>query len=348
MEETCVVCYEPDELDNLIKCGNPDCTTYMCQSCGDRFVEISKNEATVPACPNSNCGVHYPSSQFRNARTRALQQELVFDYLTMRVRDALSVSANQKAMLERIRKERNEFIRGNFSTAVNLVINIALESKRRRIGKANQLKILRHVENRHRCQNFMCNGYLDSDFVCAVCESSFCKECHKRAERGTPHECKKEDVDSVRFVSELVKCPECHSPVLRSWGCNAITCSICRINFDYVTGRRCKAGNHTMDPKLILRQQTASVSEMFPDSPHTRLLERIDALRPAEYPFENIQRAIKNNESKNKVAIKYSKYLSWKMRSKVFFACIDELGKMGEFPTEAGLEAIVKKLNGLT
>ena len=95
-------------------------------------------------------------------------------------------------------------------------------------------------------------------------------------------------------MAELVRCPECRSPVVKSSGCNAITCAVCRINFDFLTGRRCVAGNHTTDAKLVLTQpQTLPAlyaAECAGDEPLRLALTRLEARRPKEVSFEDVAR----------------------------------------------------------
>ncbi len=133
--------------------------------------------------------------------------------------------------------------------------------------------------------NLCCPGKLDdSTNTCVVCNTTFCEfcECPKHANANANHVCVQENIDSVEFVKTLIRCPNlnCRLPVIRSWGCNFITCSVCKTNFDYTTGHKTTDGNHQHVSTVL--NTTIKASERFghDNNIQTQLLVDIDRLVP--------------------------------------------------------------------
>jgi hypothetical protein len=273
------------------------------------------------------CKAHYLSTELRrlDAETIVKYEEVCDKFLKCKTKETVDVSLNQDAMFERLKQEKAEFVKSRFSKAVNTVIKIAFSNNINKITKSNHAKIKETLGKQGRCMNVLCHGMLDSGFKCILCDVEFCSDCEKPIDGK--HVCSKEDLESIAFVSGLVKCPQCRAPVVRSFGCDNMTCAVCRINFDYVTGKRCVAGNHTTDAKLILKTPTSLMdlygggSCAFDD-----LLKEIDSMRPAEQAFAKIERMIKSAvQDKTKLCNEYSKHVKSKYQHKRFQSCVSKI-----------------------
>lgn len=268
----------------------------------------------MPTCPGTYCRAHILATAIRDLdpETRHAYNEVLVSFLHMETRDSVSAALSQKALVERMRAEKHAFLQSTFKPAVNLVIRVALASQLKTVQRRNS-EVKRLVGGR-KCINALCPGLLDDRFTCAVCVTSFCARCEKEIAAAAVHECKPDDIASVEFVASLVRCPnqKCGAPVIKSIGCNYMTCSVCRTNFDYVTGELSMHGNHTTDDKLVLRQPKTLVEMYAEDHPDlVQSLARIDAARPvAPYPFEQIVRAMMREpaESTETLAGMYARY----------------------------------------
>jgi len=75
-----------------------------------------------------------------------------------------------------------------------------------------------------RCMRRNCNGFLSTAWKCGLCEWYSCSKCF--TERGpdhdSPHECKKEDVETAELIrSDSKPCPNCGEFINKSSGCFA-------------------------------------------------------------------------------------------------------------------------------
>lgn len=89
-----------------------------------------------------------------------------------------------------------------------------------------------------RCVRSNCNGFLSTAWKCGLCDWYSCSKCF--AERGpehdTPHECKKDDLDTAELIRKDSKpCPNCGEFINKSSGCNQMYCVSCQTPFDWIT-----------------------------------------------------------------------------------------------------------------
>jgi hypothetical protein len=220
-------------------------------------------------------------------------QKLCLDYIKNDNFDDIISKNNQKTIIQKIRNERHQFIKKSYPPAINYVIDVALKSKLYRIDKKNQEHI-KHTINKSnkKCPNILCySGILDVNYICLACTNKFCKKCEAQiTDQGYSHTCKKEDLDSINTIDKLVKCPKCKLPVTKSQGCDNITCSICKTNFDFITGKITSAGNHSDDtltlknhdlqPSIILAKDKKYNEEFL------NLLRKIENKKPKDDSFK--------------------------------------------------------------
>lgn len=244
----CLICFYPIESNQNISCGNPDCSASICYECAKVYIIHSENEKEIPKCPSPSCRHEYLYSMFKQiddeSKTRYINA--CYEYFTVMKSNDIDDTINHERMIEKLRKERKEFIASAFPKAISLTIEYALSSKMRKIDKQNRKKIKDIIDSTNKkCINLLCPGKLDTNYKCLTCDTLFCTKCEKNISSHTStHVCDPNDIESLKFVQSLVKCPKCLYPVIRSYGCNYMTCSVCKTNFHYETGEITQAGNH--------------------------------------------------------------------------------------------------------
>src|SRR5690606_27036407 len=82
-----------------------------------------------------------------------------------------------------------------------------------------------------KCMLLSCKGYLNKDMECSYCSTIFCKLCEN--EKKKDHVCKVEDIESLKYVNSINKCPHCLTPIEKSQGCNTMKCTKCHEAFIY-------------------------------------------------------------------------------------------------------------------
>lgn len=321
----CIVCFDEIKNNQIFKCSNTFCTVKTCFECAKTYIKLSNNEKQMPKCVSLSCKAEYLFADIKKLGKESIEnyKESCTNYLTSTFGNGLSYTM----IIDKCRKERMEFIKKEFPLAITHVISITMNNKLKKVNKNNINYMTKMVKNSNtKCFMATCTGKLDSSFTCLLCESEFCKECHEINE--IDHVCKEEDINSVKYIETLVKCPKCLLPVIRSYGCDNITCSICKTNFDYITGKNTVAGNHSNDT-LVLKK-TNKVSQLYIDLVNKSLIKyflEIDKLKPPQYNFDDFTEYVMNNKNdSNKLCLYYEKYKISKIQNKFYtqlIRCID-------------------------
>lgn len=89
-----------------------------------------------------------------------------------------------------------------------------------------------------KCENPGCNGYLNQNWKCGICEKVTCCKCHDFIESEYAHVCDNQTIESIQFINKDSKtCPGCSIIIHKIDGCNQIYCTNCKTAFDWETGR---------------------------------------------------------------------------------------------------------------
>jgi hypothetical protein len=173
--------------------------------------------------------------------------------------------------------------------------------------------------------NSHCNGKMNQDFECLKCSTKFCKSCEKVLKEN--HVCKKEDIESLKLISSIPKCPKCNIAIERSEGCNGMTCASCKTTFDYSTGQVSDHGSHNI---IVGPQKTKfkfDFKQSYPEEIGKRLfiIENNEPKEPSILALNNVIQKLltqqeqigeKSEESiavENDVLKAFEKYLKSKL-----------------------------------
>lgn len=340
----CNICYYPIEEQSIL-CSNVECTSCICNECISRCINIFYKDANynVIKCPNKNClNGEYLYSDIKKVCSKEILNKfeiICFNYLKNDNFGNIVIDSTQKKIIKQIRKERHDFILNEYPISISEIINISLIPKLNKINKKN-VKYIENVitKSNKKCFNIFCNGILDKNYICLYCNDKFCKKCEINIIENTNHICKQEDIDNITFVNSLVKCPTCKLPVIRSFGCNHITCSQCNTNFDYTTGQLCKAGNHSN--AILTLRTNYKPSNIYienkknkQNTDNIKLLVDIENKEPSIYSFNNILNIFKKfkkesdenlnsdvlDKYKTKISIEYEKYKMSHFKQQIYF-----------------------------
>lgn len=96
-----------------------------------------------------------------------------------------------------------------------------------------------------KCPKNDCEGYIDDEYTCALCQTKYCENCLSPINPDEEHTCKKEDIKSFTEIKKSTKpCPKCAARIFRSEGCAQMFCTQCHTGFDWNTGEIIKTNFH--------------------------------------------------------------------------------------------------------
>jgi len=279
--DVCIICYCNE--NHALKCANKDCKTFICSDCFETYLNHCLSEKSLVKCLNQYCKSYIISDSFEknNKYSKLYKKVLLTAFIASQgpeVKDKINITK----LVDDLRKQRTQFIK-TFPKAIELVIDVALSKKLNNIGKQNKLFVKNLVTKSNRmCMNSHCNGKLNQNFECLKCSTKFCKDCEKLLKDN--HVCKKEDLDSLKLISEIPKCPKCHIAIERSEGCNGMTCASCQTTFDYRTGELSDHGSHN----VIIGPQKSKFKFDFKQSYPEEIAKRLFIIENHEPPEPSI------------------------------------------------------------
>jgi hypothetical protein len=225
-----------------IKCPSPDCEGSYCLSCFKRF--IIESEDIMPTCMCCSKELSYSFVRQHVPITWANK-----DYVNKRANHLL---AREKSLLPDSQRDvKKELDRRRcvdeekqiFEEIRNLRMKIdSLHLKCQTMWNQHYTKFdsLRKDKNvivtRRRCPVDDCEGFLENNWKCGICEVKCCSHCGEVEEEN--HECNEETKATFQMIkNETRPCPQCGIPIHKWQGCNQMYCTQCSCMFDYRTGR---------------------------------------------------------------------------------------------------------------
>lgn len=87
------------------------------------------------------------------------------------------------------------------------------------------------------CPLATCRGFLNTAYVCGVCEGKFCSACREPKTEDT-HTCDPGLVATIKAITaDSRACPSCGTAISRVSGCDQMYCTQCDTAFSYTTGK---------------------------------------------------------------------------------------------------------------
>ncbi len=147
------------------------------------------------------------------------------------------------------------------------------------------------------CQKSDCNGMLNEQYLCALCNTTTCKNCLEPELEN--HACNPETVETAKMIRKESKpCPKCGVRISKIDGCDQMWCVECKTAFSWKTGEIETRNIHNPHYFQFLRDRGGAV----PRNPHDEPQCRPRYLRDdAIHKLGRIYRASKDNNYKVKV-----------------------------------------------
>jgi hypothetical protein len=91
----------------------------------------------------------------------------------------------------------------------------------------NKIKELKtNFQYTHKCIEKSCNGYLNKDFQCDLCQINVCNKCF--IQKNKEHICDPELVETCKLIkSDSKPCPNCAEYISKINGCDQMFCTLC-------------------------------------------------------------------------------------------------------------------------
>jgi hypothetical protein len=253
---TCSVCCATYNKSNHKKVSCPSCDYESCRTCIQTYLLSSVEDPHCMEC-KINFSREYVDSfctkKFRNVDYRNHRENVLYDREMARMPETQPYAERRIKMdtlkrkyydlmdtLVLMRASRNDARRLNHEMGL---YDIAIDELRRQltsvVNEANDIEnsdidtgILAFTR---KCPSETCRGFLDAEWMCGLCDKTFCEQC---CEELLPnHECDEKTVETMKLINKDTKpCPKCGTMIHKIDGCAQMWCTDCHTAFDWRSG----------------------------------------------------------------------------------------------------------------
>jgi hypothetical protein len=284
---TCDVCCEKLNKINHKKVECPFCDLKSCRSCSQRYIIESFEDPHCMGCKtlwNREFVDTFCTKYFRNTELRRHRENVLFE----REKALMPQSQKEVERILTIRRLRRE-ARKLRATLIDLYQKYSLSfpindrnieeypdivefhhelervySELERARSTGELTETGPTKFVRKCPHEACKGFLNEDYFCGLCSTSFCKNCNERVTDG--HECDPEVVKTMKLLNRDSKsCPKCGTVIHKTSGCSQMWCINCHTAFDWRTGEVATGRIH--NPHYIEFKRKNGVSREHGDIP---------------------------------------------------------------------------------
>lgn len=334
-KKECLICFcDIEDGDIPIKCYNPSCTAIVCSECITMHLMVSLQDKIIPKCTSPDCDTYYLYSDFQPFPHLIKDyNKCCFEEMLGKYGDVVRKDIEIKNRLQVLRDQRKVFINEKFPRAIAITASIIMPRKLRKLDKQIAEKLEQQSIRSFRiCMNLSCNGSLDSNLICMTCLTQFCRTCEGVRENG--HVCNDEDAQSLNVIRDMVQCPGCNLPVVKSQGCDSITCANCRTNFLYNTGEKGGHGSGTIAIKQINHDKiylSVVYNQYLTDNGLLDIMIALESLEPRKVDSKIINSVILeyyrankqfSDRLANRLAIAFQKYIMAVYKNRVYQSLI--------------------------
>lgn len=237
---SCQICTETfnKSTNSIVTCSH--CSEEACKNCVRTYLLNHDDEAQCMFCKNSQDIIFLASSlnktwvhsTYKKHREKVLLDKQVAQLPDTQekarrtkvsrehTKEIESLNLQKKKLME-ILKEINNKVRDH-----TISIHALLNSTSEKSSSSFTFK----------CPLPECSGFLDSSWLCGLCDNKTCKDCMEII--GDDHECDPEKVETVKMIRRDTKpCPGCGEFIHKIHGCDQMWCPTCKVAFSWRTGQ---------------------------------------------------------------------------------------------------------------
>lgn len=251
-KQECLICLEDVPGKNVISCGF--CEYKGCISCTRKSILFQTSDPRCPSCDHawsqefclSTLGKTWMKKDYKEHK-----KKLLFDIEKSKIPNTMPAVERIVSMnkYKKEQKEKTDEITKLYEKIHELeAYNRGIDVK---IRDLEYKKIEKNIVYNEKCPRDGCDGYLNKDFICAMCEAHVCKHCFEikeiveflgesKTQKGVykyNHECNEDSIESFKLIKKETKpCPNCSTRISKISGCDQMWCTQCHVTFSWTTG----------------------------------------------------------------------------------------------------------------
>lgn len=277
----CPFCIEEYKKDQIFKCFH--CNQFNCIECHKKWLLQSSQQ---PHCLNPSCKAMIPldiqidtfGQKWVLGVYKEYKKELLFNMEVNKIPITLNKIAHEKyiqSLETELLKENNAFYLSlkplqdqinKINDEISLLRrahNEKIQSKREELVSLQTKKTYQKFNYTYKCPSTECKGFLNSKFICELCETNVCKHCYIKISKDNDHECNQDDVKTFQQIKKDAKpCPKCGEFISKIGGCDQMFCNQCGTAFSWKTGQVETGLIHNPHAHAFF-EQNAAAREMY-------------------------------------------------------------------------------------
>jgi hypothetical protein len=261
VKASCSICFsETSNSKNVICCGK--CHKIICKKCLTQSLKLARGE--TPQCPS--CKESFTRESLDNMFTKHFRKNILHKFQMKQLMEKEKSFFPETLLLIEKENAHCEFIKlfayhaeltrkisptDTDLLEIGLFENInAIRIKMKELKEKMKMLSLSSPSKsfvNKKCQSCE-NGYLNSEWICQLCNYKTCKNCFKSLQNldtTIDHVCSEDDIASKKIIDEITKsCPHCFIQVEKSQGCDQMWCTACNGAFNWKTGDKINGPIH--------------------------------------------------------------------------------------------------------
>lgn len=259
---TCNICANEVLLSNIKEC--PYCLKTACINCIKHYAfDIKGTEKRCMFCSRiftrailvKILDIAYIEGKTYKGHIKELlfQEEKTLIPQTLPIIEQRKFIHDLEKTIKKLEEERLNKIRKNeieHDTLDDFKVRGNIHAHRLYLNSMRTKKIdIKKYKYKYPCANNQCNGFVNENWKCDLCEKTTCKHCLVIKEEE--HICKEDDIATATLIKSNSKpCPKCNISIIKSDGCDQMWCVNCHTTFDWKT-LRIKTGGVVHNPEYF-------------------------------------------------------------------------------------------------
>lgn len=237
--EDCSICCEPYNKVKRVKVTCPTCDVSCCRACIQRYMLDTQGDPHCMSCRtawnrefvDTACTKAFRMKPLKNHREDILfNRQLALLPQTQEAVESYRLCEDLQNRMREIEEQIVTLARDRRQVELDFRHH---NSVWRGYGQGTTQQRREFVR---RCPCDGCKGFLSTAWKCGVCSKHICKDCNEEKVDGEEHECKPENVETVKLLNKDTKgCPKCGTLIFKISGCSQMWCPDCHTAFNWNT-----------------------------------------------------------------------------------------------------------------
>ena len=275
----CECCTEPFTETKRKQVTCHSCEYAVCRECVKTFLTGSLNEPACMSC-SKPWGTNFVASQmskgFINGPLKVAKEKTLWEGQLAQMPDTQTEIENRRAIkaaetrIEEMQQRHRDEL-WPLRDALREVKGLPPLRGGRQRGDAPAAQPARKPRTFVKpCSGATCNGFLNPDWNCGICEKPTCKDCHVYLDDPeAEHTCVEADVETAKLLDRDTKsCPQCGVSITKIGGCDQMWCPQCRVSFSWRTNETVTGAIH--NPHYFEWARTQAQNGQIPRQPGDR------------------------------------------------------------------------------